>query len=313
MSSETPKPASRVAIVGVGQVGAAAAYALVLGSVTSELLLVDMKTDTRDSQVRDLSDVVYGSNSGTSVRAATYHEAGQSDIVVITAGSKYSLGETSIQHMYRKMGIIQSVINAMRPFKPDTILLVVANPVDLLTSFAQKLSGLPPSQVLGSGTLLDSVRLRGMLADKAGVAASSIDLYVLGIHGDSQVVSWSTATIGGVPVDKSLPDTIDHKELENECKNRSRSIVRAKGSTPFGIGYVVSSICSSILLDKRNVRPVSHFRPEYGCCLSLPVVLGRQGIVREIDPLLSSSEKKDIAESAKSLKESIDRIHENRV
>lgn len=306
------KPISRIAIVGVGQVGAAAAYALILGSVANELLLVDVKTEKRDSQVRDLSDIVYSGSSGTRVRAATYEEAGQCDIIVVTAGSKYSIGETSVQHMYKKMAIIQSVIHAMQPIRSDAILLIVANPVDFLTSFALSISGLPASQVLGSGTFLDSVRLRGLLADKAEVAANSIDLYVLGVHGESQVVAWSTATIGGVPIDKSLPTgAVNHAGLEEECKHRSLHIVRAKGATPFGIGYIVSSICSSILFDKHNVRPISHYQPEYGCCFSLPVIVGRQGIIRTIHPPLTSAEQTAISDSAKALKAAIDRVQEN--
>ena len=182
------KPSPRIAIIGVGQVGAAAANALILGSVATELVLVDVKVELRDSQVRDLSDVSYSRNSATSVRAGTHHEAGQCDIVVITAGSKYSLGklsscypagaslyylsgQPSIDHTYRNIATIRSAIKAMKPFRLDTILLVVANPVDLLTSLAQELSGLPACQVLGSGTFLDSVRLRGLLAAQAGVRA----------------------------------------------------------------------------------------------------------------------------------------------
>ena len=221
-------------------------------------------------------------------------------------------GETSVQHMYRKMSIIQGVIHAMRPFRSDSILLVVANPVDFLTSFALSLSGLPASQVLGSGTFLDSVRLRGLLADKAEVAANSIDLYVLGVHGESQVVAWSTGTIGGLPIDRSMPPgAFDHAELEEECKHRSMHIIRAKGSTPFGIGNVVASVCSSILLDKRNVRPISHYQPEYHCCFSLPVILGRRGIIRTIHPPLTTSEEAAITDSAKTLKASINRVKEN--
>lgn len=132
------------------------------------------------------------------------------------------------------------------------------------------------------------------------------------MHGDSQVVAWSTATIGGVPIDKLLPpNTFNHAELANECKHRSRSIIRAKGATPFGIGSIVSSISSSILFDKRNVRPISHFQPEFGCCFSLPVVLGRKGIIRTIQMPLNSDEKADITESARTLRGTIERINED--
>lgn len=142
------------------------------------------------------------------------------------------------------------------------------------------------------------------------VAANSIDIYVLGVHGEEQVVAWSNATIGGVPIDKALPpNTFDAAELEHECKHRSRTIIQAKGSTPFGIGSIVSSICSSILLDKRDVRPISHFQPEFGCCFSSPVVLGRKGIVGTIQMPLNDDEKAGIAELAKTLRQSIEQMN----
>jgi len=132
------------------------------------------------------------------------------------------------------------------------------------------------------------------------------------VHGDSQVVAWSTATIGGVPIDKSLPpNTFNHAELAYECKHISQSIIQAKGAMPFGIGSIVSSICSSILFDKRNVRPISHFQPEFGCCFSLPVVLGRKGIIRMIQMPLNSDEKADLIESAKTLGREIKWINED--
>lgn len=132
------------------------------------------------------------------------------------------------------------------------------------------------------------------------------------MHGDSQVVAWSTATIAGVPIDKSiLPSTFNQADLENECKHKSQSILQVKGATPFGTGSIVSSICSSILLDKRNVRPISHFQKEFGCCFSLPVVLGRKGIIKTIHMPLNSDENADIAKSAKTLKGMIERINED--
>ncbi|EAQ85627.1 hypothetical protein CHGG_06880 [Chaetomium globosum CBS 148.51] len=181
MAPQDTKSTSRIAIVGVGQVGGSVAYALILGSATYELLLVDVKVDLRDAQVRDLSDVAYAAGGTVRVRAATHHEAGQCDIVVITAGSKYSLGETNIQHMHRNVSVIRNVVKAMTPFRSDAIVLVVSNPVDLLTSVAQELSGLPKFQVFGSGTFLESVRLRGLLADKTGVRLVLLTVPIAGI------------------------------------------------------------------------------------------------------------------------------------
>ncbi|RHZ53270.1 lactate/malate dehydrogenase family protein [Aspergillus thermomutatus] len=302
----------RIAIVGVGQVGAAAANALIMNSVARELLLVDIKTDLRNAQVQELSDVSRMSGRAeTRVRAATCHEAGQCDIVIITAGSKYSVGETSVQHMYRNLGIVRSVIPAMRPFRPDAILLVVSNPVDLLTTVAQQLSGLPASQVLGSGTLLDSVRLRGLLANQAGVAADAADIYVLGVQGVGEVVAWSTATVGGLPLASAVPaDSFDPGQLTTDCKQISQAILRAKGSMPLGIGAIIAKICASILSDQRDILPISHFQDEFGCCFSLPVVLGRKGIVRTIRIAVNGEEWVGITKSARVLSETIEHVNE---
>jgi L-lactate dehydrogenase len=129
------------------------------------------------------------------------------------------------------------------------------------------------------------------------------------VLGESQVVAWSTASIGGVSIDKSLPvNAVNHPELANECKHRSQCIIQAKGATPFGIGSIMSSICSSILFDKRDVRPISHFQPELRCCFSLPVILGRKGIIRTIQIPLNNDEQAHITESAKSLRGTLDRI-----
>ena len=138
-------------------------------------------------------------------------------------------------------------------------------------------------------------------------------MYVLGVEGDAQVVTWSAATIGSMPFRDINPsaESLARAELEHACRNRSKEIIRAKGSCPFGLGSVVCSICSSILLDKRNVRPISHFQPEFGCCFSMPAVLGRTGITRTIKPPMSSEEEAGITESAKALRHTIDRLQEN--
>jgi L-lactate dehydrogenase len=184
-----PKLKTTIAVLGCGDVGATLAYTLILQSVCSEVILVDPKAELLEGQVRDLSDATYRGGSGTKIRAGTHKEAGQADIVVITAGAKQKPGESRLSLLSRNLHILSSIFNSMAPISPHTILLLVANPVDILTYFARKLSGLPESQVLGTGTSLDSARLRGILAQKAEVAPNSIDAYVLGEHGDSQFVS----------------------------------------------------------------------------------------------------------------------------
>lgn len=208
----------------------------------------------------------------------------------------------------------------MKPFRQDAIVLVVANPVDVLTYFAQKLADLPKNQVFGSGTVLDSARLRGLLAKEYHVAASSISAYVLGEHGDSQVVAWSQVSIGGVPSaasgasqqkKKTTPtvtiseDTADR--IAKETKEKAAEIIESKGSTAFGIGGVVASICKSVLYDGRNVLPVSHYHEDLSVCLSTPVVVGRKGLVDfgDISLSLDDAEKEALKDSARSLKDVI--------
>lgn len=176
LPSETSLMASKVAIVGVGEVGGAAAYAMILHNVCTNLLLVDKRSSHRDGQVKDLNNSTFKEQNGAHVQAATYREASQADIIVITAAAKKGIGETSLQHLYRSTATLRSIIGAMEPFRRDVILLIVTNPVDILTTLAQELSGLPPAQVIGTGTFLDSVRLRGMLADQVGVGHQQFPL-----------------------------------------------------------------------------------------------------------------------------------------
>lgn len=198
---------SRIAVIRVSQVSAAAAYALVLGWVTIELLLVDNNISLRDS---DLSDVAYCNNAEIHVQAASYQEASQCDIVIISAGSRAETGkvvacypfvipsmqahiigqdQTTIEYTYRNISTVRTLFDNMKPFRSDTILLILTNPNDLLTSLAQKISGLPKSQVLGSGTFLDTMRLRGLIANKASVR--SYNFYIIHVYLANRHIGWS--------------------------------------------------------------------------------------------------------------------------
>jgi L-lactate dehydrogenase len=193
----------------------------------------------------------------------------------------------------------------MSPINPHTILLLVANPVDILTHFARKLSGLPESQVIGTGTSLDSARLRGILADKADVAPNSIDAYVLGEHGDSQFIAWSRITIGNTPLHLALPGTLTPEfksEISTHTRGAAAAIIAAKGCTAYGIGNIAASICKYILFDQRTVRPISFYQPELGCCLSMPAVIGRKGIVRAMPIQLDDMEKVELESCARGLR-----------
>ncbi|KAH7247612.1 lactate dehydrogenase/glycoside hydrolase [Fusarium redolens] len=303
---------SPIAIIGVGEVGGAVAYNLTLGSIASELLLVDLDLTLRNAQVEDLSDVAYSTGRSTRVRPATYREPAQSDIVVITAASKHTLGQTTADYTSRNTSMIREVMDAMKPFRSDTILLVVANPVDLLTSIAQEMSGLPKSQVIGSGTSLDTSRLRGMVASRGSVSPSSIGVFVVGVHGEEQVTAWSMATVGAVPISEvQMFSSLDRTRIDSICKHRSQVIIRGKGSAPFGIASITANLCCSILLDKSEINPVCHFQPQFDCCLSMPAIIGRKGILSTMHLSLDDQEQAAIAASAKHLKDRIEWIQKD--
>ncbi|EOA80987.1 hypothetical protein ACJQWK_09989 [Exserohilum turcicum] len=301
-----PKLKTTIAILGCGDVGSTLAYTLILQPICSEVILVDLKQSLLEAQVRDLSDATYRGGSGVRVRAGTHADAGQADIVVITAGAKQKTGESRLSLLSRNLHILESIFAAMAPINPHTILLLVANPVDILTYFARKMSGLPESQVLGTGTSLDSARLRGVLAEKAEVAPNSIDAYVLGEHGDSQFIAWSSATIGTTPLSLALPASTLTPSFKTSIAAHTRgaagAIIAAKGCTAYGIGNIAASICKYILFDSRSVRPLSFYQPHLGCCLSMPAVVGRKGIVRAMPIKLDAEEQAQLEACARGLR-----------
>jgi len=197
------------------------------------------------------------------------------------------------------------LIGSMKPLKPTANIIVVANPCDILTYFAQRLSGLPAAQVFGSGTFLDTARLRHKIADVLKVAYTAVHAYVLGEHGDSQFVAWSSAHIANLPLTTHFPEFQNAAyldELALKTKNKAYDIIKAKGATYFGIAAVVSSICESIFLDQKHIRPLSVYSDKFKVCLSLPCVLGERGIDRVLPVTLNERETQQLASSAASLR-----------
>jgi L-lactate dehydrogenase len=300
---------SRIAIIGAGSVGSTCAYALLLRRVSSDILLFDTDTIRLQAQVQDLSDAAFLSN--TRVRSSTAAEAGQCNIIVITAGAKQRDGESRRDLVDRNYTILQSVLRKMSPIRKDAVLLLVSNPVDVLTYLAQKLSGLPHAQVIGSGTFLDSVRLRSALAEQVQVTDTAIHAYVLGEHGDSQMVAWSTATVAGSPIQTFLPPSSPSlSDLADTAKTKAYSIIAAKGATSYGIASIVSSICESILFNQRHVRPVSHWVESFGTYVSLPAVLGHGGIQKTIHVPLNENEREMLTKSIDEIKEIVRMVEE---
>eukprot|EP00419_Tripos_fusus_P009796 CAMPEP_0172663726 /NCGR_PEP_ID=MMETSP1074-20121228/6122_1 /TAXON_ID=2916 /ORGANISM="Ceratium fusus, Strain PA161109" /LENGTH=720 /DNA_ID=CAMNT_0013479765 /DNA_START=54 /DNA_END=2216 /DNA_ORIENTATION=+ len=284
-AEEHTKPApSHVAIVGAGFVGTSAAFALLCHETAACITLTDVNTTKCEGEVLDLEDGARGSH----VAVASLQEAGQADIIVITAGRGQKEGESRTDLIAANTAIMKSVIQGMQPIKLSAKIIVVSNPCDSLTYVAQDCAGLPITQVFGSGTLLDSKRLRVLLAKRCLVNPRSMTMFVLGEHGDSQFPVASLANIGGVPLLKAK--RMHGVDLANEAKqsaSKAYSIIQKKGYTAFGIGRAVMEIVDCVLKDKETVLPVSVRVPGHNCCLSLPCVVGFNGIHRIVDQVIA--------------------------
>ena len=300
--SSSASSGSRIAVVGAGSVGAAVCYALQLRQIASELLVYDANPERAKGEVDDLSDGAFITNS--KVRVGTAEEAGQCDIIVITAGAKQREGESRVELIGRNLKILKSVFRSISPVKETSKIVVIANPCDVLTYFAQKLSGLPKSQVFGSGTFLDTARLREFIAEESGVAQTAVHVYALGEHGDSQFVAWSSATIAGVKL-IDMPEFADPKKrqaLADKTRDRAYDIISNKGATYFGVAAVTSSICQCIILNQKHIRPLSTYSDHYDVCISQLAVLGQDGIHRVLPLTLDKHESEQMQASATRLK-----------
>ncbi|KAI9309393.1 lactate dehydrogenase B [Cunninghamella echinulata] len=291
----------KIAVIGGGAVGASVAYALLLKNIASEIMIVDVVPEIVKGQVLDLSDAA--GTSSCKVKAATNKEAGQADIIVITAGAKQKDGEPRTELVGRNYKILESIIGEMKPINPNAIMLLISNPVDVLTQIAQKLSGLPQNQVFGSGTYLDSTRLRTLISGILHVNAKAVHAYVLGEHGDSQFIAWGAATVAGKPL-LEFPQIqeLNKEETEKNIAGKALEIIKLKGATYYGIGACAADLCVSIILDKKDVRPLSTYIPRLGCVLSMPVKFGYKGIEEIFDIPLNEAEEQRLQESAKAMK-----------
>lgn len=293
---------SRVAIVGAGNVGATAAYALMLRGLFTEIVLIDNNADRAAAEAADIADAVAMSRPAR-LWAGDYADVKDADVLVFTAGAATHGDETRTSIAGKSAKIVRAcVADAMRAGFSG-VLVIASNPVDAMTRVAQDASGLPPERVIGTGTLLDSNRFRKRLADKLGVAPEAIDALVLGEHGDSEVVAFSTVRIGGVTLDAFLDgQNLDRAALAKDVVRAAYAINHGKGYTSFGVASAILRICEAIERDERVVLPVStRLTGQYGLdgiCLSLPCVIGAGGIARVLTPELLPAEQAALQASA---------------
>jgi L-lactate dehydrogenase len=302
----------KVGIVGAGMVGGATANALVLTKVADEVVLVDAQPDRAIAEAEDVRHATPFVHNAL-VLASGYDGLKGADVVVLSAGVAQQSGETRLQLLERNAAVFGAIIPQVLSAAPDCLLLVAANPVDIMTLIAVRLSGLPPQRVIGSGTLLDTARFRARLASHLDIAPSSIHAYVLGEHGDSEVLCWSQAAVGGMPAVQfaeqiGRPLTAEVQTvIDEDVRRAAYRIIHGKGATWYGIASGIARIVGAIGGDERSVLTVSAVVEGLGegwpVALSLPRVVGRAGVLRTLDPGLDADERRLLERSVVVLRE----------
>lgn len=304
---------SSLGIVGVGNVGVAAAYSIFQRQIASEILLVDKDRQRAEGEAMDL---MHGQPlvGRVSVRASDYADLGGCGVIVITAGVNQKPGESRLDLLNRNAAVFREIATELDRYAPEAILVVATNPVDILTYVMQQLSQRPAQRVIGTGTMLDTSRFRALLGDEYAVNPRSVHAYILGEHGDSEVPIWSSATIGGLSImhhaiNGRRFDPAAMEVLFERVRTAATDIITRKGYTNTAIGLVIAYLVRVIFEDQRSVLPVS-VNPEgdYGqrdVCFSVPCVIGAQGVEYRLTPEVNAAERHGIEASAQVLRDSL--------
>ena len=312
---EKNKNGTKITILGAGNVGASIAYTFAVAGTCSDIVLVDINKAKAKGEAMDIRQgVSFGEN--VEVFDGEYEDAKDSDIVVVTLGIARKPGQTRLDLAQINVNIIKEVMPQIAKYAPDAIYVVVSNPVDILTYTILKCTDLSPNQVIGSGTALDTSRLRSIIGDHVGLSPNSIHAYVFGEHGDSSFIPWSLTNIAGIPMEEYCADqdhaNLDEEEIINEVRTAGAEVIKRKGATFYAIAMSVNKICDSILRDSNNIITVSTMmNGKYGIddvCLSLPCVIGSNGIEREVSPKMTDAEIEKLRASAAALRSVIDQI-----
>ena len=295
----------KIAVIGAGSVGSTTAYTLVMKNLAAEVILVDINEAKEEGEVMDINDALSFVETGK-IRGGSYQDAATADIIVITAGLPQKSGDQSrLELVNKNKEILKSIFDQIKPLNPEAKIVVVSNPVDIMTYYAQEFSGLPRNQVFGTGTSLDTSRLRTEIALAIDVNVQSVDGFVLGEHGESEFVAWSTVSVGGGLIkDKLDSDKLD--EIARKVRDDAKNIIDRKGSTFYGIAAVTTDIIESVLLDQNKVLPVSsrieNWNGVSGVCLGVPAIVGKEGVKSVWNLELNDEEKEKLKSSAEKIK-----------
>ena len=307
----------KVVVVGAGSVGSAVAYAGMIARLAGEIVLYDIDAARVDAEVLDLRHGLQFVGGGRVSGGADVGVAADADLIVVTAGAKQTPGQTRLDLAAANAGLVRRALPPLLERAPDALVLLVTNPVDVVTYVVQEMLGPPFGRVLGSGTVLDTSRLRHLLAERLGVAVDSVHASVVGEHGDSEIVLWTSATVGGTPIlDITGPEgqrvTADDLDgLLDEVRHAAYRIIEGKGATNLAIGLATARIVRAIARDERAVLPVSA-RVDVSAvgevCLSVPSVVGRDGVLARLPPPLSDDERRGLDDSARAIRRVIDAV-----
>lgn len=300
----------KVTIIGAGNVGTATAFALALDGAARKIVLLDRNLKKAEGEVLDIQHGSAFMPYTEVLGSKSYRDCKDSDIVVITAGAAQAPGETRMQLLGRNVKILKGIVTEVKRYAPHSIIMMVTNPVDVLTFYAKKFSGFPNHRVFGTGTVLDTARFRSYLAKYFGINAHNVHAYILGEHGDSSFPALSTANIGAIPL-QAMPGYSDAAmaAIHYTVRTVVYDIIKKKGATNLAIATCVTQLVRAILKDTHEIFPVSSvLRGEYGIkdvAVSTPSILGRQGIIEELELPLDAKEKAALRKSVTILKKAI--------
>ena len=300
----------KAAMIGCGFVGSASAFALMQSGLFSELVLIDANHDKAEGEAMDIAHGLPFAGQ-MKIYAGDYDDIVDAAVIIVTAGAAQKPGETRLDLVNKNVNIFKSIIPEIAKRNYKGILLIVANPVDILTYTAVKLSGLPENRVIGSGTVLDTARLKYALGEHLEVDSRSVHSFIIGEHGDSEIVAWSSTNVSGISVNDfcELRGHFNHEEamhrIADDVKNSAYDIIEKKGATYYGIAMSVKRICECIMRDEKSILPISSMmHGEYGIsdiCLSMPTVVGREGVETRVPIQLNEQEESALSASAEQL------------
>jgi len=302
LNSTSPK----IAVIGAGSVGSTVAYTLMVKSLASQITIIDIDDKKEKGEVLDLGDGLCFVETGC-IKGGDFPDAADADIIILTAGVAQKPGETRLQLADKNKAIAKSIFKKIGKIKKTAVVIVISNPVDVITYTVQKATKLPANQIFGTGTGLETARLKTLLSRLTKINPQSIDGFVMGEHGDSGFVAWSSVNIGGSPIKKFFKTDKELADLEKRVKTEVYEIIKRKGATFYGIAMVVSEIVEAVALNQRRVMPVSTKLSAYngvsGICLGVPAVIGAKGVVKTWPIKLTAEEKKKFQASAKKIKQ----------